>query len=249
MKPLPLLLLLAGPLLACATHAQGDVERERRTAEEIRANVIVGEPLSLQRPNGRSFFAILTPAIKPRGGVVLVHGLGAHPDWGLIHTLRTQLPAAGYTTLSIQMPLLREDAKPEEYLTVFPDATTRLRAAVAFLRASGLEKVAVVSYDIGGRMVNDFLVRDAQPAVSAWASIGISGGTFTDAAKLRLPVLDLFAERDYPPLVQNAERRANDIRQLRGSAQIEVAGADHLFAGREAQLVGHVRTWLDRALK
>ncbi|MGH8616178.1 MAG: alpha/beta fold hydrolase [Burkholderiales bacterium] len=254
------LLLLALPL-----YAQGDTELERRSAEDIRQTVIVGEPLSLQRPAGGPFFAILTPAAevrgapaaevrgapaaKPRGGVVLVHGLGAHPDWGLISTLRTQLPAAGYTTLSIQMPLLPENSRPEDYAAVFPDAVTRLRAAVAFLRASGLEKVAVVSYDLGGRMVNHFLVREAQPGVNAWASIAISGGVFTDAARLRLPVLDLYAERDYPPLVQNAEKRAGDIRLLRGSAQVEVAGANHLFDGREAQMVGHVRTWLDRVFR
>lgn len=243
------LLLAACALLAGTAHAQADLERERRTAEEVRQNLLVGEALSLQLPSGRSFFAILTRAAKPRAGVVLVHGIGAHPDWGLINALRTQLPAAGYTTLSIQMPVLAEDAKPDQYPTVYPDAGARLRAAVAFLRASGLEKVVVISHDVGGNMVNDYLVRDAQPAVNAWVSIGIAGGAFRDAAKLRLPVLDVFGEKDFAVVLKGADARANDIRLLRGSAQVEVAGADHFFDGHAAALAGHVRLWLDRALK
>jgi pimeloyl-ACP methyl ester carboxylesterase len=243
------LLLLACAFVTGPAHAQADYERERRTAEEVRQTVLVGEAFTLQLPTGRPFFAVLTRAVKPRAGVVLVHGFGAHPDWGLINALRTQLPAAGYTTLSIQMPVLAENAKPEQFPTVYPEAAARLRAAVAFLRASGLEKVAIISHDVGGNMVNDFLARDAQPAVNAWVSIGIAGGAFRDAGKFRLPVLDVFGEKDFPVILKGADARANELRLLRGSAQVEVAGADHFFDGSTAALAGHVRTWLDRVLK
>ncbi len=243
------LLPLICTLLAGAAHAQADYERERRTADEVRQTVLTGEAFTLQLPTGRPFFAILTRAAKPRAGIVLVHGIGAHPDWGLISALRTQLPAGGYTTLSIQMPVLAEDAKPAQYPTLYPEAAARLRTAIAFLRASGLEKVAVLSHDVGGSMVNDFLVRDAQPAVNAWVSIGIASGTFQDAAKLRLPVLDVFGEKDFAVVLKGADARANDIRLLRGSAQVEVVGADHFFDGSAPALVTHVRTWLDRTLK
>jgi len=36
---------------------------------------------------------------------------------------------------------------------------------------------------------------------------------------------------------------------LKGSAQIEVPGADHYFAGRESELVKQVRQFLDRRLR
>ncbi len=45
------------------------------------------------------------------GGVVVVHGLGVHPDWGLIGGLRTGLADAGYVTLSVQMPVLAATAR------------------------------------------------------------------------------------------------------------------------------------------
>ena len=51
----------------------------------------------------------------------LVHGLGIHPDWGLIGALRSDLPDAGYTTLSVQMPVLAADGSPTgEALLPFP---------------------------------------------------------------------------------------------------------------------------------
>ena len=46
-----------------------------------------------------------------------------------------------------------------------------------------------------------------------------------------------------------AEKRAAILRAIRGSAQVEVAGADHFFAGREDELTRQVRLFLDRRLK
>jgi pimeloyl-ACP methyl ester carboxylesterase len=243
------LLLLALTLTPLAAGAQADYDREQRWADEITPAILVGDPVYLQLAGGRRFLAIYAPVAKAKAGVIVVHGLGVHPDWGLINPLRTQLAAAGYSTLSVQMPVLAAGAKAEEYPAVFPDASARLRAAVAFLRAAGLEKVAIVSHSMGSRMVNHFLVHDAQPAVNAWVSIGIPDGRFADAAKLRLPVLDIYGEKDLVPVLRGASQRAGDIKLLRGSAQIEVADADHFFDGREKELVAHVRMFLDRALK
>jgi alpha/beta superfamily hydrolase len=62
-------------------------------------------------------------------------------------------------------------------------------------------------------------------------------------------VLDLYGEKDYPAVLGNAAKRAALLRKIRGSAQVEVAGADHFFAGREDELVRQVRLFLDRRLK
>jgi alpha/beta superfamily hydrolase len=47
----------------------------------------------------------------------------------------------------------------------------------------------------------------------------------------------------------NAGARAAVLRTIRGSAQVEVAGADHFFAGREDELVHQARLFLDRRLR
>jgi alpha/beta superfamily hydrolase len=82
--------------------------------------------------------------------------------------------------------------------------------------------------------------------VAAWVSIGISSGDFAAPEKLRLPILDIYGERDLPQVLNNAAARAAVIQKLKGSAQIEVAGADHYFAGSEHELTKQVRQFLDR---
>lgn len=69
--------------------------------------------------------------------MIVVHGIGLHPDWGLVNSLRSELAEQGYSTLSVQMPVLAADARPEAYAPLFPQAAERLRAAAGFLRARG----------------------------------------------------------------------------------------------------------------
>jgi alpha/beta superfamily hydrolase len=47
----------------------------------------------------------------------------------------------------------------------------------------------------------------------------------------------------------NAGTRSESLRRVRGSGQIEVPGADHFFAGHEAELVRHIKRFLDQRLK
>ena len=79
-------------------------------------------------------------------------------------------------------------------------------------------------------------------------ALGLSG-EFTEPATLKAPVLDLFGEKDLPAVLDSAGKRAAAIRGIRGSGQLQVAGADHFFAGLENELVRQVRLFLDRRLK
>ena len=54
---------------------------------------------------------------------------------------------------------------------------------------------------------------------------------------------------DLPAVLAKAAARADVLRTLKGSAQVEVAGADHYFAGSEPQLVKQIRQFLDRQLR
>ena len=58
-------------------------------------------------------------------------GMGIHPDWGMVGTLRTELADRGFATLSIQMPILAADAQSEAYPPTFPEAAERIAEAVA----------------------------------------------------------------------------------------------------------------------
>lgn len=238
-----LLAVLSPPSLA-----QADYAREKRWADEITPAIIVGDPVELSLPTGRKFLAIFAPNPNAKAGVIVVHGLGVHPDWGLINPLRSRLSEQGYSTLSVQMPVLAAEARGDQYPPLFPEAAERLSAAVAFLRGKGLRRVAIVSHSMGSRMTNYFLNHRAEPRIDAWVSIGISG-IFTEPQTLTLPVLDLYGEKDLPAVLGNAVQRAEVLRKLRGSAQVQLAGADHFFQGQESELARQVRQFLDAKLR
>ena len=70
--------------------------------------VSAGKTLAL--PDDPRVLAIFTEAASvPKGAVIVVHGLGVHPDWNLIGDLRTRLAERGYATLAVQMPVLAAD--------------------------------------------------------------------------------------------------------------------------------------------
>jgi pimeloyl-ACP methyl ester carboxylesterase len=145
------------------------------------------------------------------------------------------------------MPVLAADAKAEEYPPVFPEAAERIAAAVRFLKAKGHSKIAAVSHSLGARMTNHYVEHASAPAIDAWVSVGITA-PYSGADRFRLPVLDIYGERDYPAVRDNAGARADSLRRVRGSAQIEVPGADHFFSGHEGELVRHIKRFLDRRL-
>ena len=239
-------MLAVSAVASAASDNAPDYAREKRWAEEITPALVVGDAVYLTQKSGHKFLAVYTPVTQSRAAVITVHGLGVHPDWGLIGALRSGLSDAGYTTLSVQMPVLESGALAEAYPPLFPDAAERLQAAVAFLNAKGYRNIALASHSMGSTMSNFFLANTPDPGVAAWVSIGINPATYTQQEKLRVPILDIYGERDFPQVLQRAAARATVLRTLKGSAQIEVAGADHYFAGSERELVQQVRQFLDR---
>lgn len=237
-------------LLALASFAHAaDYAREKRWADEITPGIVAGDPLYLPLAGERRFLALFTEAPAPKGAVIVVHGSGLHPDWGLNGMLRARLADEGYTTLSIQMPVLAAQAKPEEYVRTFPEAAQRITAAVRFLQSKGHGKIALVSHSMGARMSNFYLGANPGAPLFAWVALGISSGVFESLGELRFPVLDLYGERDFPQVLANAEKRAEVLKRFQGSAQIMAPGADHFFNGKEEEMVKNVRTFLDRALR
>ena len=121
------LLLLFAHVSEAADHA-----REKKWADEITPGIVVGDPVCLTSESGVRFLAIHTAVPNARTVVILAHGLGVHPDWGVIGALRVRLADLGYATLSLQMPVLPADAKADQYPATFPEAAERFDAGVAF---------------------------------------------------------------------------------------------------------------------
>lgn len=236
------LLLGAVFLLASAGALASDYAREKKWAAEILPNVVVGDPVYLAQANGHNFLGLYATAEKARTGVVVAHGIGVHPDYGLIGILRQRLVDVGFTTLSIQMPILAVDAEPEAYGPLFPEAVERLRLAVAYLKDKGYARVALVSHSLGTRMSQLFMA-GGPSGVAAWAALGFSNGDLGYEG-VRVPVLDLYGSRDLPAVLAGATRRKASLAGNASSRQVVVEGADHFFADREEEMVTAVREFL-----
>jgi len=234
-------------LLISVDVAQGaDYAREKKWADEIIPRLVVGDPVYLEQKGGHKFLTIYTVAPNAKAGLVIVHGMGVHPDWGLIGTLRSELADQGYATLSVQMPVLANDAKPEEYSSTFVEASERLKVGVDFLRAKGYKTIGIVSHSMGSRLAYFFLSTYQEAQVNAWVSIGMGGDD--DFRQMKLPVLDLYGENDSPAVLRGAMRRASSVKASKRSQQIMAPNADHFFTSRHGELVRYVKEFLDRSL-
>ena len=235
-----LVLSLSAPVYAA------DYAREKKWSEEVLPSVLTGDPVWLELSGGHKFLTLYTEASNAKAGIVVVHGMGVHPDWGLIGPLRQNLPEKGYATLSVQMPVLKADAKQEEYPATFDEAADRIKTAVDFMAAKGYQKIALVTHSMGCRMTARFLERNPKAGVATWVAIGAPAAL--DYSKLKFPVLDLYGENDLPQELAAAKKRAKGLHGNPKSAQMVTPKADHFYEGKDAQLLEAVQAYLDKTL-
>lgn len=229
-----------------ASAETADYAREKKWADEVVPSLVVGDPVYLQTPRGHhKFLTLFTPAKDPNKAAIVVHGMGIHPDWGMVGTLRTELAERGITTLSIQMPILAADAQSDAYPPTFPEAAERIAEAVGFLKAKGYTQLAIVSHSMGSRMSGVYMVGKPDSSIRSWASLGLSYG---DYANLKLPVLDLYGENDLPLVLKNAVQRKKSL-AAKQSVQKVIARTDHFFTGHETAMVDAVAAFLGETLK
>ncbi|HMH19232.1 MAG TPA: DUF3530 family protein [Burkholderiales bacterium] len=242
--------VLCAPLLAAAQQQPSDYKREKRWADEVVPALVSGEAVWLEAPRTEKFLGIYTEAKSAeaknaKGAIILAHGLGVHPDYGLIGELRTRLADAGYTTLSIQMPILAADAPATRYPVLFWEADARFAAAMSYLRRKGYNKVVILSHSMGSRMANHYISAHSLVPLSGWVSLSISNGDFAPIKRIKFPIYDVYAEKDLDAVLQGAPKRAAMLKRMRGSSQSMVFATDHFFAKREKELVTLIRLLLE----
>lgn len=237
-----LLALLTLLLVSISVPAQ-DYAREKRWADEVVPGVVVGDAVQIKAASGREFLGLYTEAKAPRAAIVIVHGIGVHPDHGVIGALRARLADQGYNTLSIQMPVAASDAGPEAYPQLFPDAADRIAKAADWLKAKGQAKLVLLSHSMGSRMANAYLDSGANTFV-AWVALGLGQPYSAPAARYTFPVLDVYGEQDLPAVREAAAQRKTALNPLKGSKQLMLARADHFYTGEETALIAAVDNFL-----
>ena len=174
---------------------------------------------------GERFLALYVEADagQPQGGIILLHGMGAHPDWpAVMHPLRRALPGYGWATLSIQLPAPAQNANREwELNPIFEAGAARIEAAALFLEQQGLRNIVVIGYDLGGAVAAKALAGVKNGKVQAFVAVGLGLPPHSAAAPYRpglfeqigVPVLDIYGSRDLDSVLQEAPARARAARK------------------------------------
>jgi pimeloyl-ACP methyl ester carboxylesterase len=232
-----------------------DLEREQRLADQIIDAILDGEPVTLEAGTV-DFLGIYTPAEAgtPRGAVIILHGRGMHPDWAQVAgPLRIALPAHGWSTLSLQMPVLAKDAKFYDYVPVFPEAIPRIDAGIDYLQSRGYERIVLLAHSCGVHMSMAWLEVTDKPQIDGYIGISMGATDYQQPMRkpfpfdqLKVPFLSIQGSEDYPAVQRMAadiKSRMHDFAPL--SAQRTIPGADHYYDDYQDALTDTVAGWLD----
>jgi len=128
-------------LFLSQTLLASDYAKEQRWASQIEDALLDGEPLWLAGKQ-QAFFAIdtLDQDETATRALIVVHGVGVHPDWEqVIKPVRVEMSYAGWRTLSVQMPVLANEAEGKDYVPLFDDLAPRFNSAIAYLQEQGVQ--------------------------------------------------------------------------------------------------------------
>lgn len=237
-----------------------DYAKEKRWADQIVDGLLVGDAVWLQAGDHK-FLGIYAEqtADKPLGGAIVLHGSGVHPDWGdVIQPLRSELPDHGWSTLSLQLPVLANEAKYKEYAPLFADVPARIDAGIAYLREQGVQNVVIVAHSLGSAMAASYLAgkNGGAGSITAFVAVGMSArknmikemDTLAFLKKINIPTLDLYGSQDLEAVLASVKLREQAARMAPNPKyeQRRVEGANHFFHGLEGDLVRVVRSWLSK---
>ena len=230
-----------------------DLGKEKRWAGQIVDSLMDGDAIYLN--DGRSeFLALETPAADESMNrtAVIMHGTGVHPNWPtVVLPLRVGLPEFDWHTLSIQMPVLPNDAEYTDYPPIYDGVPGRIDAAIEHLRSQDAQAVVLIAHSQGATMTAYYLANTGRE-VDGFAAIGMGPGISGTAAdniahlrKISVPILDLYGSEDLPQVLESSAARAAAASGTAAFQQLVVDGADHFFEGAEDELLKHVQAWLE----
>ncbi len=242
-----------------------DLAKEKRWADQVEDAILDGEAVWLN--DGKNdFLGIYTEAeattvtAKRKGrAVIVMHGTGIHPDWQqVVQPLRVGLTEHNWNTLSIQMPVLANEAEYTDYAPLYDEVAPRIDAAIRYLKDNGSKDIFLIGHSQGSSMTAYYLssvnTSEAKPGVKGFVAIGIAA--FADDArmdsiraleKIKLPVLDLYGNEDLENILATVKARSAAAEKAgnKNYTQIQITG-NHFFDGHEDELVETVAAWLDK---
>lgn len=245
----------SAPAADTQTAASPDYDREQRLDNQIRDAIFDGEVVDLNDGN-RDFMAIQTEADDAKGAAIILHGRGYHADWAdVVHPLRVGLTEEGWTTLSVQLPVLEKQAKYYDYVPLFAEANQRISAAIEHLKAQGISPIVLIAHSCGGHMAMDWIRKHGDSTIDAFVGLGLGATDYQQFMaepfpldKMTVPVFDLYGEKEFPAVIKMAPERLKMIQAAGNekSAQAILPEADHYFHEKGEELTAAVAGWLEK---
>ena len=234
-----------------------DLEKEKRWADQVVDAILDGEAVWLNDGNS-NFLGIYTEAEEDKGrAVIVMHGTGIHPDWQqVIQPLRVGLTENNWNTLSIQMPVLANDAEYLDYAPLYDEVAPRIDAAIKYLQDHGAKDIVLIGHSQGSAMTAYYLSTSKQN-VKGFVAIGMAAfaddprmNSIKSLEKITVPVLDLYGDEDLENILASVKSRAAAAKKAGNTnyTQIKIKG-NHFFDGQEDMLVETVAEWLEKSSK
>ena len=238
------------------TAVASDIAKEKRMKEQVADYVMEGEVVLLKAASHDFLSIYMETDKKPaKGNIIIIHGRGFHPNWPeLVYPLRTGLPNYGWNTLSIQMPVLSNESTFYDYMKILPQAHPRIESALNYLKLKNTQNIIILAHSCGVHMAFDWLHKNPEKGLSAFIGVGMGSTDYGQPMlnpfpldEIKIPVLDIRGEHDYPAVHRNAARRMEKIKQAGNpkSQQRVVTNSDHYFTDRGDALLKEVTDWLD----
>jgi predicted esterase len=239
--------------LSFNSHAS-DLAKEKRWSDQVVDTIIDGEAIWLS--DGKNdFLTIYTEAAENKGrAVIVMHGTGIHPDWAqVVQPLRVGLIGHNWNTLSIQMPILANEAEYPDYAPLYDEVAPRIDAAIKFLKDNGAKEIVLIGHSQGAAMTAYYLSKSKQD-IKGFVAIGM--GSFADdprmnsiksLEKIHIPVLDLYANEDLDSILATVDQRSAAAKTAgnKNYTQMKITG-NHFYDGHEQDLVKTVAGWLEK---
>jgi len=250
MKMLKQIILLVCAILPMSVMAS-DLAKEKRWADQVVDSILDGDAVWLH-DGASKFLTIYTEAgDASKRAAIIMHGTGIHPDWQqVVQPLRVGLTEHKWNTLSIQMPVLVNEADYSDYAPLYDEVAPRVNASIKYLKENGINEIVLIGHSQGSAMAAYYLSSTQQP-VKGFVAIGMSAfakdrrmDSISALEKIKVPVLDLYGNDDLKTVIDSAKRRAEAAAKNKHYKQQQNKG-NHFFDGEEDALVSEVAAWLE----
>lgn len=186
---------------------------------------------------------------------IVLHSMGMHADWPeVIAPIRTQLPEHGWTSLSVQLPLLEPTLGHAEYGGTFKQANERIRTAILYLQDRGYTDIVIIAYSFGATTAVNYLA-EFNSVIKALVGISMQPhpflkpkfDIFDELSTLNLPILDIYADKDISGVLKSTDDRRLAAKKAGNGIykQVVIRAANHYFSGKETDLMREIVAWLN----